>query len=693
MAGEARRAQSSVAAELGEAQDATGDNDTGDTVVRYCSGIREDDIRPQEGRDDHSRERTSVRVRQNQVLVLLRADCPLARWRLRKAGSDELFARLDADQNGTLSKAELTGLAERHPDLVTELGGPLRALLNPGLVQQAWKLMDEDRNGFIDKCEWNRFICICSYNKLRFLKALHHLDGACFWGYGQLGSLQTPFAFWGDPPPDMEPLENGMPVIGRGVPEWELRRRRLFWGLVEVPRGWLHDLWYYITQNHTLVSMFFVDEDHPLDRWERVVNEFVITGYTLMMMASREWLSALMVADNLPGACRTGGSGFWDCVEHNCLCRPGNLCNCRDMSCASLELQNISEKCADYGAVDPAGKLCFQSMSSRHAWLVWTPLYLFIFVTLPSQFLSWLLVMLLSSPCTVWDITTESYTHTCTKDFCSKKMPFVYMGVFFCLAIAAWALALYMTFTQFWRRLAGYSPEEQSDWTPSHRISSQVLQLLLILLVQFNPYAAKLDSNGVACMRLRCWARCGPVGKWHRERLDFLTAKYCASSQREDPTRIQERFDEHVALLPVQAPNSGVYGSIHRRISVHSLRVVEQHLAEEPSASSADRDGPRALRLAQLVADAAAALAEARPELPLPFLAHFFGRVQTAQPPQLRPGREGDAAYLARHGVARLLAAAAQSAALASAESPRSALARYFAHRCRSRSAPAAAPG
>eukprot|EP01062_Namystynia_karyoxenos_P069610 TRINITY_DN65071_c0_g1_i1.p1 TRINITY_DN65071_c0_g1~~TRINITY_DN65071_c0_g1_i1.p1 ORF type:complete len:643 (+),score=148.06 TRINITY_DN65071_c0_g1_i1:95-2023(+) len=532
-------------------------------------------------------ELTSNRPRQNQVLILLRGECHLHEWRLSRTQTDELFDDIDDDKNGVLERKELDGGLQKWRDQsnakkkeLRRLVGPLRALLNPNLVELAWQIMDTDGDGKVDKQEFLRFVCICSWRKLRFLEVLHHLDLSCFWGYGQRGSLPTPFIPWNEANPKAEGFDADHPAgtepegdlkkttsnVGHlqspltgMVPDWELEARSLLWGLIEIPTGYWSDLWYYTCQNHSLISLAYVDEDHPLDRWERAVTEFTLCGYTLMMLSCRAWLSAVMVANDLPGACSAeypADTDYWGCVHHNCLCRPGFLDWCKELNCGVQVKRNATAVCAEYGVVDASADLCFGSVYNLHAWLVWAPLYVTVLITIPSLILNVILVTLLSSPCTVWDTTAPDYTESRLKDFCQNTVPKIWKLVFFGIALATWGIAIYMTFTKFFLITFWEYPEHDAyNWTPSHwmlvalfivgRGQAYLLQLLLFLIMQFNLFAvAKDETSPVGHLRLRWWCSWDnwfgaaqlylvEFGKWHAQRHKFLRLKYCTDRDPE----------------------------------------------------------------------------------------------------------------------------------------------------------------
>eukprot|EP01062_Namystynia_karyoxenos_P061039 TRINITY_DN5292_c0_g2_i1.p1 TRINITY_DN5292_c0_g2~~TRINITY_DN5292_c0_g2_i1.p1 ORF type:complete len:900 (+),score=241.59 TRINITY_DN5292_c0_g2_i1:107-2701(+) len=562
---------------------------------------------------------TSNRVRQNQVLIVLHSECLLPEWRLSDEDMVQLHKDIDDNEDGHVDRAEISGWLQepKARACLVDLKGPLRALLNPLFVTQAFDLMDKNKDGKVDQKEWIRFGYVASWRKLRFLEMMHHLRMGCFWGYGSAHSLPTPHAFWEETqlavdykpergggrasppsPGGTDPRvsyeysiwtdtlfeEEGYPLLGQSMdsgddlkhrkrpklPDWETEvAYRLCCGMVELPHGWGSDLWYFECQNHTLLSLFFVDEDHPFDPWERLVLEFTMWGWTLMMLASRDWLSALMVAQDLPSACRADSTDFWDCVHHNCICRPGFLDNCRVLNCAAQADRNATGICHDYGAVDPEGKLCFGSLYNRHAWLVWAPLYVTFFITFPGLIIQRVLVFIYSSPCTVRDVTSPVYKPSWL-DTCMSRMEQVWKVLFFLIACTFWAVALYMTYTRMVLRIIGYPADQAYDWAPDRwdlllvfllgRVQFYVFQTLGHVLVQFNPFGAVYDPAHELKWRLRWWAsldncvgrlqvRWIQFGRWHSQRHRFLRKKYQQDRQIDPEAGVADVEEENQRAL------------------------------------------------------------------------------------------------------------------------------------------------
>eukprot|EP00662_Eupelagonemidae_sp_cell21_P057497 gene57497-biopygen32256 len=66
-----------------------------------------------------------------------------------------------------------------------------------------------------------------------------------------------------------------------------------------IPCGWKDDLWYYLCNNHPLLSQIFVDDDHPLDKHERRVTELVGVGFTLLMSSTAVYTFAMVTIPSI----------------------------------------------------------------------------------------------------------------------------------------------------------------------------------------------------------------------------------------------------------------------------------------------------------------------------------------------------------------------------------------------------------
>lgn len=149
-------------------------------------------------------------------------------------------------------------------------GGPLYDLLDPDTLEIAFKELDKNKDGEVQREEFQDFLLKLRKMRLNFYKQKALFEVRAFWGRGQIGSKNPRFARQekgkGQPDQVEGPDKSGEDTAHLGC-------------CTAGPRGWGEDYWYAIKQEHPIISMFCSDKDHPISKPERVVMEFVALSY------------------------------------------------------------------------------------------------------------------------------------------------------------------------------------------------------------------------------------------------------------------------------------------------------------------------------------------------------------------------------------------------------------------------------
>eukprot|EP01062_Namystynia_karyoxenos_P070889 TRINITY_DN66285_c0_g1_i1.p1 TRINITY_DN66285_c0_g1~~TRINITY_DN66285_c0_g1_i1.p1 ORF type:complete len:586 (+),score=212.07 TRINITY_DN66285_c0_g1_i1:81-1760(+) len=435
----------------------------------------------------------SCRVVQNRPDLVLVYDAFLpTEWDLVSEREIDRVFELAADGEDRLDRDDLIkGLAT--PAAVEFLASKesyLRCLRNRPLVEKCWDVFVQGGTT-LDRNDFRQFVTLVEKKILTVLEAAEHIRRRAYWGYGHEDSGYTPHAFWDEDDFDEQYV----------APE------TFACCCLKLHNGWGEDLWYYLCQNHQLVSLFFSDIDHPLSQRERLVIEAALWGWTVLAAGLHNYVAA-------------GAWGSW-------------------LQVAGCGQGDALQYCDDTGIVYESGAWPM-AVQPLGGW------YALFFVTIPAMLLYRLLVALHLCPCVfgehhggLWDASGHGKRGGppapsgggCCGDSVRAHMTLLGRIVGVCtLALAA--LLGFVGIT-FWFK-----------WVPSWwnqllflvvwRLHTYITQALLVVMVEFCPLALSpanpesLDGT-LGALRPFC---IGPIGQWERERLDYEHKR--AQRQRED---------------------------------------------------------------------------------------------------------------------------------------------------------------
>lgn len=206
------------------------------------------------------------------LLVLIASQDDDGKWELDDTG--HLFQLIDhhsnpvspagsADEamqeNRELTLEEISNALEDtegavYKEIIDSNSRVLKALLNKKAREAAFKKLDKNQDNHISMREWGYFMTSLRRGRLRFYEEKAHLTYVTYWGKGDCG------------------LSDGSD--GCCVSDWS---------------AWWADYCYYVCNAHPLLSIFLVDRDHPLERAERVMMEFITMSFSLMMSGMHDW--------------------------------------------------------------------------------------------------------------------------------------------------------------------------------------------------------------------------------------------------------------------------------------------------------------------------------------------------------------------------------------------------------------------
>eukprot|EP00756_Hemistasia_phaeocysticola_P036324 Hpha_TRINITY_DN16636_c3_g10::TRINITY_DN16636_c3_g10_i1::g.182113::m.182113 len=411
---------------------------------------------------------------------------------------DRIYSVIDKDGNGKLSKSEfLNALAPGHSgpsrwleSFLRSRQSALRLLLNVPLVSKVWDLFCGPERE-VPREKFPSFIQLLKRKALTSLEAAEHMRGRAFWGYGQ-DKTPTPFAFWDEY--DRLQLEGYreedqevMREAGHTVKQFHLDFHyeiKTVCGKIKVMaktpwKGWKEDLWYYLCQNHHLLSLYFSDVDHPMSERERLVIEALLWGYTFLMTTAHNWIAA-------------GGLGDWLAVA-----------GCNDGEGLAV--------CEGMGAIWESG-----------SWpLLWRPFggfYAFFFVSIPVLILYRILFALHLCPCAFGGAgEADEEDAQCVKGI-RKHMTLLGTIVGFL------SLGLCVAFWFFGVILGGswvLNGPQAAMMVLTLRLHAYTLQFLLILAMEFCPLPMPVEqlyeTTEGAVYNQSAWLM-GSLWLWQRER-------------------------------------------------------------------------------------------------------------------------------------------------------------------------------
>jgi len=158
-------------------------------------------------------------------------------------------------------------------------------------LREAFQKLDTNKNGVLERSEWEEFIHLLGMQHLQYLLCGAHLECRAFYGHGQRWLASED----GVQNPTIEELKSaaGKTFINSSG-QLSLRKLGLFQASVDkdavtgvIPVGLWPDLCYYSANNHPLHGIFCCDPNHRLRRSERVFMEVVTCCFIMWSAAAK----------------------------------------------------------------------------------------------------------------------------------------------------------------------------------------------------------------------------------------------------------------------------------------------------------------------------------------------------------------------------------------------------------------------
>lgn len=179
---------------------------------------------------------------------------------------ERLFDVIDEDGSGRLDMEEILTAGEKEGvvEYIRQADQPtLEYLIQRGPTNRSAEqhvmgikraflgTLDADGDGSVDRAEWNAFIANLRAQRMLYLKQYLLIRKHCYFGLG------------------LEPDKKHWDPLGLVSHGWLMR-------------GWCEDFWFYASNNHPLLILFYTEADNAFSPFERRVDFVFSTAVTLL---------------------------------------------------------------------------------------------------------------------------------------------------------------------------------------------------------------------------------------------------------------------------------------------------------------------------------------------------------------------------------------------------------------------------
>jgi len=232
------------------------------------------------------------------------------RLRLNRKDKEQLLHQIDRNDQ-KISLEEMKAFADEKAK--AKLPSTVQGIFNITLIEDAWELFDEDRTGTLDVEEFKNFLDGLEAARIRFLlKKSYMLWRAYYacqntWFSSQhieeltvtpkdlvraAGATAQPSN--GEDPYTalIAPVEQKEGMMPKKWPIFQCGRDPDCKGSTIIPPDWIHDFYYYSANNHPLHGIFCCDNEHPLEKKERLCMEIATWGFSFYtVMLKTAWVN------------------------------------------------------------------------------------------------------------------------------------------------------------------------------------------------------------------------------------------------------------------------------------------------------------------------------------------------------------------------------------------------------------------